>query len=111
MPDRIDGIAPVPAREGEALPGGDRAPGIEGELNGDEDRQDRREDIDPGDQHQEAGPAPGIGGPLAQPLQPRARRCSAALEGDLRHGLTLVPQPLTTAPPAGPWRPYTCSRP
>src|SRR4029079_11511083 len=65
VPDRVDRIAPVPAG-GEGVPDRPRARGVEGELHCDEHRDDRPDDVGPGDDHEEAGLSPRVAQPATQ---------------------------------------------
>src|SRR6476469_7929659 len=68
--DRVHWIPPVPAcREG--VPDRARAGRIEGELHRDQHRNDRPQDVGPGDEAQEARLSPWVAEPAAQAGQGR----------------------------------------
>ena len=57
VPDRVDRIAPVPARR-EPRPDRARPAGVERELHGDQDRDDRPRHVEPGEQRPESAAGP-----------------------------------------------------
>jgi hypothetical protein len=89
VPDRVHWIPPVPTIR-EAGPDRARAGRVEGELNRDQYRHDRPQDVGPGDNLQGARLSPWVAEPAAQAGQGRGLRPRSRL-GDGRHSAPVVP--------------------